>query len=515
MSDSTFPKEHGRSWSRSVSIGLLVALLVSGAAWALASPLFASPDDDQHLASVWCMKGYDTEECMPSGSEHLGREVVSVPALNDASTCFAFNPEQSAACQNGAAGTGTNNKDYPGGFYWVMSIFAGPDGERSALIMRLVSFALCMLMLAGSSLLLGERHLYRLSLVWAAVAVPLGWFLFSSNNPSGIAIAAETACFAATVSALRTSSQRLRWGSTAAAVGFAAIAAASRPDGLALSVLAVGLALVAGTRLPNHKVSGRVWALTAVAALAIVALALWTLTRVLPQSIRGAEVWNPSDIFAAIPDQFAFYFGQEASLLGWLDTAQPEIVVSQRIFTFGIVLAVALYQPTRRRLISLIFTSLVILFIPLVWNQSLGADVQIQPRYLLTLLLILAAIAVIDLDRSRINISRAQAMLIALAATTANAFALHTNIRRYVTGSDTQSFNLADNAEWWWSDFLLDPNWVWILGSLSFGVFALGVAWRAAEPPPVGVGSTPEHHHGETSMLETEDQIQAKSTSLS
>jgi hypothetical protein len=482
MSQEPRSQHQHNHWLTIGSLGLVATLLLSGFAWAISSPLFSSPDDDQHLPAVWCLHGYGTEECTPTGSYHLGRDVVLVPPLDGASSCFAFKPEQSAACQDGASGSGTNNKDYPGGFYWFMSLFAGPDGERSAIIMRMVSFILCMLMLGGSALLLGGRNFYKLSLVAATVAVPLGWFLFSSNNPSGVAIAAETACFISVFSALRADSRGLRWGSAAAAVGFVAIAAASRTDGLALSIVAVGLALVIGAKLPKQRLNGRAWVAIALATLILVVLAERTLSRVLPSSTdMASKLWNPVDLVAAIPAEYAFYFGQFASKLGWLDTLQPDLVVSQRIFAVGILMAVALYSPARRRLVALVVTGAAMFGIPFVWNQSLGLEVGLQPRYLLVLVFILAAMAVIDLPKSKIVLSRAQATLIALAAALANSFALHTNIRRYVTGTDVQSLDLSKNREWWWADIALEPNTVWIIGSLSFLVFVLGLAWRAGE----------------------------------
>lgn len=49
-----------------------------------------------------------------------------------------------------------------------------------------------------------------------------------------------------------------------------------------------------------------------------------------------------------------------------------------------------------------------------------------------------------------------------------NAYALHQNIQRYVTGLDIRTFNLSKNAEWWWKGSL-DPQKLWILGLVAFG----------------------------------------------
>ena len=49
-----------------------------------------------------------------------------------------------------------------------------------------------------------------------------------------------------------------------------------------------------------------------------------------------------------------------------------------------------------------------------------------------------------------------------------NAYALHQNIQRYVTGLDIITFNLSKNTEWWWKGSL-DPQKLWMLGVATFG----------------------------------------------
>ena len=54
----------------------------------------------------------------------------------------------------------------------------------------------------------------------------------------------------------------------------------------------------------------------------------------------------------------------------------------------------------------------------------------------------------------------------ALAA--AQSVALHVNMRRYVTGTDSQGWNLNSGLEWWWEGSILSPMLVWAIGSLAF-----------------------------------------------
>ena len=43
-----------RAWRIIGVIGLVLSVCGVGAAWAVSSPLGASPDDDYHLGSIWC-----------------------------------------------------------------------------------------------------------------------------------------------------------------------------------------------------------------------------------------------------------------------------------------------------------------------------------------------------------------------------------------------------------------------------------------------------------------------------
>ena len=77
-----------------------LALVAVGLAWSLASPAGSSPDDDFHLASIWCATG-DPAVCRQTGEEiEEGVERVHVlPDLGEGLICYAHAPRVSAACQ--------------------------------------------------------------------------------------------------------------------------------------------------------------------------------------------------------------------------------------------------------------------------------------------------------------------------------------------------------------------------------------------------------------------------------
>src|SRR5680860_1410536 len=66
-------------------------------AWAFASPVGASPDDDFHLASTYCALG-GSDACQPGTQENT--RLVSIAF--DSARCYAQVSTESAACQDDA-----------------------------------------------------------------------------------------------------------------------------------------------------------------------------------------------------------------------------------------------------------------------------------------------------------------------------------------------------------------------------------------------------------------------------
>jgi hypothetical protein len=103
------------------------------------------------------------------------------------------------------------------------------------------------------------------------------------------------------------------------------------------------------------------------------------------------------------------------------------------------------------------------------------AGSEFQPRYLVPLMVVAVGTLVLTDSGSPVVVDKARLVAIVVALTTANSIALHTNIRRYVTGIRVEGLNLNSPREWWWGflpDFIT-PNVVWLLGTLAFGI----VAW--------------------------------------
>ena len=188
------------------------------AAWAFASPIGAAPDDDYHLTSIWCADG-GSDQCLP-GSAPDTRIVTS--GLRDVS-CYARNAESSAACQDSLPLTspkdlqetrrGNFYGEYPPVYYATMRIFAGPDLQFSALVMRLLNAALFVGLASALAALLPAARRRTLLWGWLATLVPLGMFLIPSNNPSGWAVMGVGTAFLALLGWFETEAGRA-WART-------------------------------------------------------------------------------------------------------------------------------------------------------------------------------------------------------------------------------------------------------------------------------------------------------------
>ena len=470
-----------------------VALCCVGLAWSLASPIGASPDDDFHLATIWCLTG-DRELCQRTGEavEEGIERVIVAPGLPEGMPCFAMRPVASAACQvlpepgspSGPSVSRANDGLYPDGFYRLMSLFVSADVGRSVVVMRMVSWLLASALMAAA-FLLAERELRR-AFVLAALTtlVPLGVFLFASTNPSGVAVAGVAAYWCAAYAFL--SLPRVRSRRALAVVGIlltaSVVALVSRADaGLFLALASIGAWIsTGGHRTFLRARSSLLLGITVVGGIATVRGR---------QSQRwagelGAEESNSlaADLFEAVLEVPRRVLGALGVVeLGWLDTPMPALVSILMVLAFGGVVVLGLGAPSREKWLALAAVSGAVVSIATI---VLVSGQNVQPRYLLPLLPVVAGTALAtQRGADAVVIRRGQALVVVGAIVVAHAAALHRNIRRYVTGIDEGGPDLGEAAEWWWS-FGPGPMAIWLLGALAFAVLgACAVPLIASEPP--------------------------------
>ena len=483
-----------------IGISLSAALALSG--WALSTAVGGAPDDDYHLSSMWCtsFSGPDCE------IDPTGQGVMIPPPLLVASYCLYHNSQQSAGCQPFLDGTdpredfafGHNNPSrslYPNGFYMVGNLFKTDNIETTVVSIRLFNIAVFLSLLGALWLLLPTRLRVTLAWTWPIALLPLGMFLIPSTNPSSWAIIAVGTGWLALLGYLETNGWRSA-GLAAIYLVALVLSVSSRVDSILFLGVASILALWQAPLTPR-QLWRKTW--VAIFPLGFVTARLITtpgnLERViggvntngetlstlpwaqsadtvLPGTFDWALLWN--NIWS-VPGLWTGVFGgRPLGSLGWLDTALPQIVgVGVGLVVIGLIFE-AVRKPGARKAWSLaaVFGALWVIPVYLLQISGALAGAEFQPRYLVPFMVVVVGTIVLTSQGLPLIQDRFRLSAIAVALIVANAIALHTNLRRYTTGTLVQGFNLNSPREWWWGflpDFI-SPNVVWFVGALAFAV---------------------------------------------
>lgn len=473
-------------WKRVLLIFGFGLLAIAGlGAWAFASPAGSSPDDDYHLASIWCAQGERDNICEATGQESAKALPESIVY---ASHCYALNPEQSAACApKGDEMIPTSRGSFKGEqsstFYSVMSIFAGPDEDASVLLMRLVNVALFVsaVILTVAFLKPGQRG----PVIWAATVglVPAGVFFIASTNPSSWAVLSGLIVWIAVVGYFTAEQRynRIALGSIAVVVGI--MGAGARSDA------AVYVAIAALVAVILTYSSEKNWRLLAILPLVLMIVGAffflfssqssWAVAPAITEVGLGAESEAGFLGLAAINLMLlpTLLIGNSGSWgLGWQDTPMLPTVP---VIAAGILLVIVFWglrKLSRRKGTALSFTMFVLIAFPLyvLHGQQERVGSEVQPRYILPLLLLFVGVALYDFNRENLGLNRLQGFIVFFGVAATNSLALYSTMKRYISGSVSigASLNAADG--WWWS-ISVQPMTVWFLGSAAFALLMLGL----------------------------------------
>lgn len=462
-----------------VALLLLVAAL---AAWAVASPVGSSPDEDYHLGSIWCAQGERDGACVTDG------ETYAIPQDVNKSNCYALQETVSAGCQYGflvngksfvetpRGNFGEHAGDYPPGFYATMSLFVGPDFERSVIVMRLVNVFIYAGLLAAIYVASTVRMRRAVVATACVTLVPLGVFIIPSVNPSSWSVISGATLFFG-IFGFMTAKDRTRL------VTFGAISAVSlvlgaqsRADASVYAVIGIGAATLVALSVTalNRWTAARLILPVALAAYATMTF----LTAGQNDAATQAVNRGPTGFLFVFLDIFRYWVGALGfSPLGWLDTRMPSIVWVGMTAAFFAVVFVAVGRIGRVRGIMVALVALSIAVVPTFVEAT--ANVQagsVQSRYIYPLVILLAAVATLSTERRGFWLTEAQRWIVVVTVGVANSAALYVNLRRYVTGTDVSQLRLTP-AEWWWSNVPISSEVVCILGSATFFV-ALVLASR-------------------------------------
>jgi hypothetical protein len=466
-------------------IGAVCFLLALGS-WAIASPVGASPDEDVHLVSVWCSHG-----ARPGICESPDATSAVVPAALLSAPCYAYHPEQSAACQRQAPAQpamvrttkGNFTGTYPPVFYWVDGFFVGHDVSTSVITMRIANLVLFVGVFVAVYLLL-PTGLRRAQIIGTLLTVvPLGMFLIPSINPSGWAILCAATFLVSVLGYLTSEDRRRRVALGVLAALALLIGAGARADAAMYAIIAIAVAVILTARsatTPTRRLAYPA-ALAVVAALAFLSAG--------QSSVVNPDASTASHFSAGrlvrdaldLPSLWAGALGAPAPFnnnlpawawgLGWLDTAMPAVVWVGAGAVYAAVLFTATAGAGVRRMVAVGLVGLAAFLVPayvqVLSDSPIGG--WVQPRYVLPLLTMLAIVATVRLDGTAFRLTRGQRWIVLAVLAVANAAALFANVRRYVTGTDGKDWNLDRNVEWWW-DSPVRPMAVCIVGVVVFGI---------------------------------------------
>lgn len=392
--------------------------------------------------------------------------------------------DRSAECQSDlwhkdpvSTDRGNFEGNYPPVYYGFMGLFASSDLQTSALVIRAVDALIFVGMTTALYLLLPVRRRPTLVLSWMVTIVPFGMFLIASDNPSGWAILSGGTLWLALVGWFEATTPRQRWSLGGLAVLAAVLGAGARADSATYNLVAIAAAIVLTFR------TDRSYWLKAILpfAIVVISLAFYFTTQQAAASVAGLGNDNPVQgistgmlafiNFLNTPSLWQGVFGSWG--LGWFDTALPAVVYVLGLASFAAIVFAGLRSMSWKKAIALLGVFSVVWLLPtyvLVQSRSTVGQL-VQPRYILPLLVMGAGVALFVVGSRAEALTRVQSLLVGGGLTVANAVALHTNMRRYITGADVNDWNLNRNIEWWWQ-LPLSPMAVWAIGSFAFAAAA-------------------------------------------
>ena len=475
-----------------------VLFLVALFAWGLASPAGSSPDDDFHVASIWCAGGERPGLC-EDGEDAASREVPR--ALIRDPFCFVFKSEQSAACQGQriqdlAADElvpvvrGNFEGLYPPVFYAAMSPLAGSDMDDSVVLMRWANATLYVLLLTAVVAAVPARLRRPAVLGAVATAVPLGMFVVPSTNPSSWAMLCAATLWVALLG-LAESRGRRAWVLAGLSLVAVVLGAGARADAAVYAVFAVALVavLTVGRVRPTPLRVVTPIVVTAVAGLLYTTaaqgddMAAGLDDQVYTHLTTGQLLWRN---LVEMPRFFVSMLGEWG--LGWLDTPMTATtwVFSAAVF-FSLVFW-GLSSVGLRKALVFVGAFAALWLVPVITLMQSRAEVGqlVQPRYVLPLGVIVAGVALLPVEgRPLPRPGWAQQVAVVGSLSLANSLALHSTIRRFVTGNDVVGWNLDVAVEWWWGRGP-SPMTLWAIGSLAFAGALVVLALVARDPRVTG-----------------------------
>lgn len=436
------------------------------AAWSLATPRFAAPDEPVQVARAAAVaRGEWTSPPSPGRQPAFGQ--VTVPAFFADSlnlpVCFHRQPTVPASCEGSAPASGTATTvsiyvaHYPPLYYALVGL---PSllgvGNWVLYLMRLVGAALAAAFIA---LAVTAARLWSTSrLVLAGVlvaATPMVLFLGGVVNPSSLEVAAAIAtwtCGSILVLEHRDEPPPGLVAALAVSSGVLELTRGISPFWLACTLvflLAVGdrRHLVALVR--RRSVLAGLGAVLVLGALALA----WTFTQHALDVISYTPV-GPTPTSTILETSFAhndYYLPGMVGVFGWFDTYSPTFTYVIWYGLVGLLTLAAAVMVRLRQALALLVLAVAIVVVPVAISSSQvhRYGYTWSARDTLPLAVGLPILAAALLGRSLLSAYRARlAGTIGLLAVLAQLAAFFEALRRYAVGTKGADFGFLLHADW-------------------------------------------------------------------
>lgn len=442
--------------------GFLIFTTLSGL-WALATPLFGSPDEPAHVIRAASVARGELIGRDPHDEKMEGARIVDVPLVfataHDVG-CYAFKRAVTADCLSfsGPSHDGpvmTQAGKHPPAYYAVVGFLSlARPSVAGVYAMRLASILLTAALLASATVTLGRLPSPRLAALGFMVAVtPMVLFADATVNPSGPEIAAGVSLWVCGLALVRATAGRpdLRLvNRVGVAASVLVLTRQLSPMWLAL----IGLSLLVSAhrgvlRALARSVAARVWA--CIILVLVIAQGLWLLI-VKPLEPTHTMHLSQSEVVRGTLGRTAPLYHEMIGYFGWLDTPSPFLVLVIWTGAIGVLLALGIALASRRLLLVLAALVLLTIAIPVVAEvaQARTAGFFWQGRYTLPLAVgipIVAAVAIGESSARRMLDASRLVPVMGGALVLAHVLAFGQTLRRYTVGYDGR-------VQFW-----IDPSW--------------------------------------------------------
>ena len=469
---------------KSLVLGLLVVLgaMITLGSWALSSPPGSGPDDEYHLSSIWCSRGYRMQFCEKSTSIYEAKIPLQLHRNGGPRTifCYAGDSKISASCIRGLDAEAVtklesskrfNTSTIASNFYKTNGFFVSPNVNGSILTMRFLQILIFFALISFAIYSSAERKWAVLLALFVGM-VPVGLFIIPSTNPSSWAIVGVVSAGICVMNFFISSKRSHR---VIAVIGFLMAVLLTRnvrADINIMMAICVTLGAVSGfaiketdrslkfdrTKLP--KLAFLVAPGLLYIHLKVFSLYPWSVINF----ILGGSFFSFSN---DSPQAFLGFLGGSIQL-GSADFAPtPVVLILMSVGLVTFIVITARFVPLKVK-ISSGFGASLLFFLP--YWFSVGA-IGMASRYIMAIYLVslatFSASAFTSRRLTNFKFSKSSLLTIFLTISLGQSLSLHQSIRRYVTGTNISGWNLNKGAQWWWTHGP-SPLSIWMIGSVAF-----------------------------------------------